>query len=108
MPGEVPNNTSKGKEIKRVSNLFRRPPIALVLVEAALQEVGKIRRQLLRDENVVDDLALGQGQGHDAQPINVDLFAAPENRSKDKIGQLKLKVTLNFVKWNCHKNCHED
>ena len=92
MPSLIQNNTSNGKEIKRVSNLFCRPPIALVLVEAALQEVGKIRRQLLRDENVLDDLALGQGQGHDAQPINVDLFAAPENRSKDQIGQQKLKL----------------
>ena len=42
------------------------------------EEICEVCRQRLRNENVVNDLTLGQRQSDDAESIDVDLFAAPE------------------------------
>ena len=70
---------SRPKKSSKI-HLFRRPAFPLVLVEAALEEVGEVGRQRLRHEDVVDDLALSQRQSDDAESIDVDLLAAPEKK----------------------------
>jgi hypothetical protein len=59
-------------------NLLSGPAFPLILVKTMLEKVGEIWRQYLRDEDVLDDLALGQRQSDDAETVDVDLFAAPD------------------------------